>query len=232
MDAVEAERGFEPPLFVDIRISRSVRAEGFSGTAFEETVGEDRYVWMDDLGNEAIKTGKGRIRIRNPNAAEVLLTLALENARRPRRVIFFCSCEWPVWGGGRHCHRVTVGSLLLKAAGRRDTRITVAEWPGGEPREAKLKRSSAEARKIRKTTTIPIGRLLPDPDLLGLAWGSLVHIRAAEDSASYFVGPPRFSGGTWAFLKLADGLEKEDSLERGLMAGEEWRRRWGFCPLA
>src|SRR5688500_8003061 len=30
-DAVEASRGFNPPLFVDIRIRRSVRAPGFTG---------------------------------------------------------------------------------------------------------------------------------------------------------------------------------------------------------
>jgi hypothetical protein len=89
MDAVEKSRGFDPPLFVDIRISRSVRAKGFNGTAFEKIVGQDRYVWMEGLGNRAIQTGIGRIDIKDPSAAESLLVLAAENARRPRRVIFF-----------------------------------------------------------------------------------------------------------------------------------------------
>lgn len=29
VDAVETSRGFEPPMFVDIRIRRTVRAKGF-----------------------------------------------------------------------------------------------------------------------------------------------------------------------------------------------------------
>jgi hypothetical protein len=31
VDAVETSRGFQPPIFVDIRIERSVRAAGFTG---------------------------------------------------------------------------------------------------------------------------------------------------------------------------------------------------------
>ena len=35
VDAVETSRGFKPPVFVDVRIQRSGRAEGFKGAAFE-----------------------------------------------------------------------------------------------------------------------------------------------------------------------------------------------------
>ena len=34
LDAVEGSRGFVPPLLVDVRVSRSVRATGFRGDAF------------------------------------------------------------------------------------------------------------------------------------------------------------------------------------------------------
>lgn len=34
VDAVETSRGFKPPTFVDNRIRRSVRAVGFTGSAF------------------------------------------------------------------------------------------------------------------------------------------------------------------------------------------------------
>ena len=44
VDALEASRGFKPPLFVDIRLSRSVRAKLFNGKAFEQLVGSSRYV--------------------------------------------------------------------------------------------------------------------------------------------------------------------------------------------
>ena len=39
VDAVERSRGFEPPIFVDIRIRRTVRAKGFQGNAFEKLLG-------------------------------------------------------------------------------------------------------------------------------------------------------------------------------------------------
>ncbi len=39
-------RGFEAPMFVDLRVSRSVRAAGFNSKAFEELAGPERHVWM------------------------------------------------------------------------------------------------------------------------------------------------------------------------------------------
>jgi hypothetical protein len=42
-DSVEQDRGRSPPLFVDIRFRRSVRAIGFRESAFAQTVGADRY---------------------------------------------------------------------------------------------------------------------------------------------------------------------------------------------
>ena len=46
VEAIERSRGFEPPLFVDIRIRRTVRAKGFQGNAFEKLLGQDRHRWM------------------------------------------------------------------------------------------------------------------------------------------------------------------------------------------
>src|SRR5579883_3229098 len=64
VDAVEQERGFDPPLFVDLRISRSVRAEGFRENAFEKAVGRGRYQWMPSLGNKRLTRRTGpRIQI-------------------------------------------------------------------------------------------------------------------------------------------------------------------------
>ena len=47
-DAVERDRGFGSPVFVDIRIRRSVRAVGFNGSAFEEL--------LDETGRAIAKT--------------------------------------------------------------------------------------------------------------------------------------------------------------------------------
>jgi hypothetical protein len=43
VDAVEASRGFEPPIFVDI-------------PAFEKLLGPTRHRWMKSLGNKYIET--------------------------------------------------------------------------------------------------------------------------------------------------------------------------------
>lgn len=59
VDAAEDARGFQPPLFVDVRISRSVRAVGFRDHAFEQLVGKERYVWLRRLGNRNIETRTG-----------------------------------------------------------------------------------------------------------------------------------------------------------------------------
>lgn len=45
-DAVEKARGRRPPVFVDIRARRSVRAEGFRDKAFERRFGPDRCRWI------------------------------------------------------------------------------------------------------------------------------------------------------------------------------------------
>src|SRR4051812_31310705 len=120
VDAVETSRGFEPPLFVDIRIRRSVRAAGFTGSNFEKLLGKERYHWMKSLGNKFIETRTGPpIQIAEPKAADELLDLAIESARNKQRILFFCSCQWPRYDGKTHCHRTTVAGLVWKAAKNR-----------------------------------------------------------------------------------------------------------------
>lgn len=118
VDAVERHRGYRPPLFVDIRIHRAVRAKGFAGNAFERTVGQRRYRWMPELGNRSVLPGQRSDRIR------ILLLLARAAAKDRRHVIFFCSCEQP-----RGCHRLTVARLVMKEARRRGVKLQVEEWP-------------------------------------------------------------------------------------------------------
>ncbi|MCA9210235.1 MAG: ISAs1 family transposase, partial [Planctomycetales bacterium] len=133
VDAVETSRRFEPPIFVDIRIRRSVRAAGFTGPAFEKLLGQDRHRWMKSLGNEFIKTKTGpNVQIADPSAANELLDLALESAKYKQRLLFFCSCQWPRYDGKIACHRTTVARLVLKAAKKRGINLKVVEWPGGE----------------------------------------------------------------------------------------------------
>jgi len=120
IDAVEHERGFEPPIFVDVRYKRGVRAVGFRDHAFGERLGHTRYRWMRSLGNALIGTRTRRPRIQCPDAVNQLLDLAMDAAVANRRVIFFCACPSP--DGAAYCHRTQVAKLLARAARRRSVR--------------------------------------------------------------------------------------------------------------
>ena len=135
VDAVERARRFAPPMFVDIRLRREVRAEGFKGDRFRTTVGGNRYEWMKTLGNEAIANKSGRMRIADPKASADLLLIAQEAAKNQQRILFFCSCKRPK--NNTHdvtCHRTEVTRLLLGVAKRESISIEVVEWPGGTPK--------------------------------------------------------------------------------------------------
>src|SRR4051794_24911304 len=106
VNEAEALRGYEPPLWVDVRISRSVRAAGFRDGAFEKLLGS-KYAWMPDLGNVCAQEGRPGIEIKNPAAAGALLDGGLQDDAR--RVIFFCACQVPAG-----CHRYAVGKLVKK----------------------------------------------------------------------------------------------------------------------
>ena len=204
VDAVERARGYRPPMFLDVRISRSVRAPGFNGKVFEQTVGKKRYRWMPDLGNVAVKTG-GRTRIKNPAAAEALLDLAQECAPERRRVLFFCSCEFPRdprWGGC--CHRTMVADLVLRAARRRRRAAQIVEWPGDEPsrREIAVAVSAKDFAAVqRRRAAVPVGTPPRLSQIAGLPWGSVVRLmKTAGDSqevVSVLSGPARYSRGQW-----------------------------------
>jgi hypothetical protein len=151
-------------MFVDIRIRRSVRAAGFTGPAFERLLGSGRHRWMASLGNRYIETKTGpHIQIADPLAADELLDLAVEAARQKRRLLFFCSCQWPRYEGKIGCHRTTVARLILKAAKNRRKQLRVVEWPGGSPGKIDLEVTPRIFASVRKgRMTVP---LVDRPDL-------------------------------------------------------------------
>src|SRR4051794_34834172 len=87
VDATERGRGFRPPIFFDIRASRSVRAVGFRSDAFERSLPDGRYQWFPRLGNARIASHEAGIKIADPSAAKALLQEALLRARDKRRII-------------------------------------------------------------------------------------------------------------------------------------------------
>lgn len=234
VDAVERARGFRPPIFVDIRISRSVRAEGFSGDAFRQTVGAARYLWMPDLGNVAVIEHTSGIRIKKPEAAEDLLDVALDAWTRNHRLLFYCSCEFPgVKGHNNACHRTTVAHLVLDAARRRGRSIELVEWPGGEPTAIDLEVDPKVFSKVSSgLKSVP----LPPPLQLGtygaLPWCSIANLQSGDRSISVVTGPAKCDSRGW-HLPILDGpsagSETIDSL-RG--SAERLRRECGFRRLS
>ena len=223
VDAVEKARGFDAPVFVDVRISRSVRAPGFREKAFEKLLGPDRYVWLKRLGNDAILAGGGPIHINDPAAAADLLDLAHQNAFRNRRVIFFCACPEP-----SGCHRKEVADLVLKEATRRHLRVVLDEWPGGQPRthEVRLSKESI-AQRLKGRVSLPLSRVSDLPAIAGLPWGSAVKVTAPGEFIYFTSGPAFLVKGKWA-LPVSEGFFA--TAEDALAAGSRLRGSRGYGP--
>lgn len=210
VDAVERARGWGPPMFVDVRASRKVRAIGFREGAFEKRFGPSRYRWIPDLGNEAIVTGARRTKLIDPDAAGELLDAAAGLAGQKRRLIFFCACVSP----SASCHRNLVADELLKEAGRRGPKATVVEWPGPEDEPAQphmVELDPAVMKKLAKVPgSIPLGSNLPDVKWLSLPWYSVLRFESATLSGFLYSGPAQYSTRGWElpFQGAEPNLEK------------------------
>jgi hypothetical protein len=230
VDAVERGRGFEPPLFVDIRIRRAVRARGFQGNAFGKLLGKDRHLWMKSLGNKFIQSRTGPdIQIADPAAADELLDLAVDLAQRKQRLLFFCSCQWPRCNGAVACHRTTVAELVLKAAGRRGVRVEVVEWPGGEPKPITLDvppQTFAAVRGGRKT--IPLGNGPNLAEVAGLPWCSIATLQASGEKLHRVVGPALSQTTGWALPVLYRSPDPATGMSEYEKKAEELRTNWGL----
>lgn len=226
VDAVEKSRGFKPPIFVDIRIRRAVRAAGFNGPAFDRLLGQDRHRWMKSLGNKFIVTRTGpSIQIAEPDAADELLDLAIESARRKQRLLFFCSCQWPRCDGKIACHRATVAGLVLRAAKKRGVPIEIVEWPGGKPTQIDLEVSSKEFAAFQKgRMSVPLDKLEHNDlaEVSGLPWCSVATLHSSGGNLHRIVGPAISQAAGWALPVLgglsdpATGLREYEKAARKL----------------
>jgi hypothetical protein len=218
IDAVERRRGFRPPMFVDIRIHRSVRAAGFRDDAFQRLLGPSRYKWMRRLGNRAVvgRSGGRRVLIDDPKAAIELLDLARGLQQDRRRAIFFCSCENP-----GHCHRATVAQLLLRAASRRADSLDVVEWPGGEPIARPLILPLADSHSSARLHVSSSQQLA---ELAALPYGTLVQVGPRVVP----VGPVRYAARRW-YLPILKNDDSASSVDGTLRAVMVWRRRYGYA---
>lgn len=227
VDAVEKARGRSPPIFVDIRASRKVRAEGFKEHAFERLLGPDRYRWQKGLGNKAILTGADRGEFVDPSQVSDLLDLALDARTANRRVIFYCSCPIPVDG----CHRQEVAPELFKEAKRRKQAVTIVEWPGfeSEPKaapELKVSRQVLNAVAKGARQSVPLSGELPAPTLLGLPWYTPFNLEAEGEWLAIFSGPAEHRAGGWQLPALGMALP----VAEGLRFQRTWRKTFKLLP--
>jgi hypothetical protein len=211
-DAVDSSRGFRPPVLVDVRASRSVRANGFRADAFEKVVGPDRYRWLQGLGNAAVATGKGPMRLVRPETANELLSLVREASREGRRVIYFCSCDSP-WRAAT-CHRHLVGTTLLKVARAEGFEMSLQEWPGGEPSGGvvcsfEVPRRTLAALRAVKARWASLGGRIPTAFEMGLPIGSLVRLTEGTDELVVATCPPCLVTGVWKLPLLVPPIDGE-----------------------
>lgn len=233
VDAVETSRGFEPPMFVDIRIRRSVRAVGFTGPAFERQLaklGENRHRWMKSLGNKFIETRTGpKIQIAEPKAADDLLDLAIESAQHKQRLLFFCSCQWPRCEGKIACHRTTVAGFVLKAAKRRGKEVQIVEWPGGNPKRIELEVSAKDFDAIRKgRMTVPLGKRFDLAELAGLPWGSIATLHSDGEKLHRVVGRAIAEKSGWVLPVMYLFHDPATGLNEYKQEAKNQRKEWGL----
>jgi hypothetical protein len=214
-------------IFVDIRVSRTVRAPGFREAAFEKTVGRGRYRWLRRVRNARIGGG---VKIVDPTGAEDLLHIVVEAAKKRRRVIFFCACE-----DRNERHRATAAGLLPKSAARKHIPLSVVEWPGEEPRSITLL-VDGEALKA----VIPNGKRIPldqvsAKDLskfAALPWGSRVTLRSDAGSVTVIAGPAKLAK-EWYLPIIGLSLSKETDTAASLKREAiRLRKTLGLCRVS
>ena len=219
-EAHEAARGFDPPVFADVRLRRGVRAVAFRDAALEKRMGPERYWWFNGLGNCHIETGEPGVEIKDPRQADVLLDFILHHWADRRRVLFFCACETV---REDLCHRHEVAKLLLAAARARRVNMTVFEWPGGDPVVRPLPLTVTQFRRMG--ATIPLGPTLPESGLATLPWGSVVVVESEGKKRSVLTGPATFSG-EWRLPDLTPSAGWDIPAETLAAKGERLRTRF------
>jgi hypothetical protein len=108
-------------------------------------------------------------------------------------------------------HRTGVAGLLLKAAHSKGVRLTVTEWPGGEPRTAKLRTSPHVVKKVLSgATRLPLAKLSQKDRLKfnALPWCSRVKLFSEESSLAIISGPPKIDW-EWFLPILGPDISRE-----------------------
>ena len=243
---LERERGFAPPLFVDIRLEHDARAPGFRGGTFKRAAGA-RYWELPGLGNPRVVDG-GPTRLAEPAAIADLLDLIEQRAAHRQRVIFFCACGSPErldpLDPDDPCHRTLVRRRLLALAAHRGLQLAINEWPEWPERTRQLVHLTVTRAQLRKTRVskaakgkaahlMPLSRSVDTLRLGELGHFSLALLHSDDSSALVVTGPPVRRVRGWR-LPIYKGCAATD-----LRAAQRWARdkrsrlhlpqhRWGM----
>ncbi len=168
----------------------------------------------------------------SPSGADELLDLAVEAARGKQRLLFFCSCQWPRCDGEIACHRTTVAGLVLKAAQKRDVRIEIVEWPGGQPGPINLDVEAKVFAALRRgRMTIPLANDLNLGQLAGLPWGSVATLYSGQEQLHRIVGPAIRQPGQWVLPVFPTALVADADRMANEREAAKLRRRLGLEPV-
>jgi hypothetical protein len=212
-------------VFFDIRLNRSVRANGFRDDAFERLLPKGRYQWFPRLGNINIATKERGIKIKDPSSSRILFEEAVKHVKRNRRIILFCACEFP-----RFCHRHVVANLLLKEAKRTGHRIKIEEWPGGEPIRTSVRVTEAIYSGIcGKILNVRLSSQTLPRELVGLPWGSIVDVVSGKESVPILSGPAKFQNG-W-ILPIWEQHEANIFAAQLHRASDRWLKSHGLRTI-
>jgi hypothetical protein len=230
-DAAEKLRGFAPPVFVDVRVRRTVRAVGFCGDAFEKRLGSERYRWMDGLGNQGVADRSRDMYLRDATKVRDLLDLVVDAHARQRHVIFFCACRDPRRDGTRTCHRDLVGELLVKEARRRRVALAVVEWPGSSPLHLVAVFPPEAARaSLGDAQGVRVPRGMSPAVAVSIPWGSYALVEGRDGAVPLIVGPAVHAHGRWALRvpwTVPEPPWTEIRVRKAIMS---LRRGWGHEP--
>ena len=79
-------------LWIDLRISRSVRSVGFTGDAPRDAFGKRNYMWIKAFGNQRVRKRKDGVEIADYEAGFAELLKAIDQARRSETRLDFVLC--------------------------------------------------------------------------------------------------------------------------------------------
>lgn len=222
IDAAERQRGFTPPMFVDIRFKRSGRAAGSVTMSSRTSSAGAATVGCGFSGTRTSETGQ-RAEIESPSAVHQLIDLARDAADRGSRVIFFCAYESPT----RTCHRHIVSARVRRVARHRGLQVQIQEWPGGSPSRSPVVvrvRPKVLTNVRRGAKRVPLDQKRVPVRWTGIPWGTIVVLRAGQEELAVAVGPAQCRAETW-FLPIFCEQEGGRPAGVGTLPGKVARMR-------